>query len=182
MRRSPGPSSFQNAKAFTLVEVVVAIVIVGTVLTALIAAIDYGGRANFAAADLNRAALIARESREWTMALPFSDTDGSDADNPPGPDTYTGGVPFIDDFDDLMNATFQPPRDSRGDPMPGMSQWSQQFTLTWRDPADLDQTVSAGASDIVYVNLVLRYRGETVGTYGWLVTDFSNVEDGAEAD
>ena len=69
-----------------------------------------------------------------------------------------------------MNVTYCPPRDGQGYAISSLDQWSQTITLTWRDPDDLGSTVTPGASDIIYVNVDVKYKNQLVTSTGWLVT------------
>lgn len=169
--RGPRPPSARGG--FTLVEVAVATAIVGLAMAALMVAAGSATRINDAGRKITQAVFLAQEFREWTVALPFSDPDPADADNPPGPD---GSDPqtFVDDLDDLMDVTFCPPRDGQGYALTELPDWSQTVTLTWRDPADLGSVVSPGSSDIILVQLSLAHNGEPVMTTQWLVTRGGN--------
>ena len=50
-----------------------------------------------------------------------------------------------------------------------MKRWSQDISLTWRDPAKLTAIVPPGSSDVVRVNVDVKYDGETVFSTNWLV-------------
>ncbi|MGB2819398.1 MAG: prepilin-type N-terminal cleavage/methylation domain-containing protein [Phycisphaerae bacterium] len=154
---------------FSLIEVAVATAVVGIALAALLVAVGSNTRVNDAGAKLTRAAFLAQEMREWTLALPFSDPDPADADHPPGPD---GSNPqyFVDDLDDLIGVTYSPPRDGQGNQMYGMSGWSQAITLTWRDPNSVSTTVTAGMSDVICVEVDVAFEGQSVVSTNWLVT------------
>ena len=127
-------------------------------------------RANGAGQQLTEAVFLAQELREWTLSLPFTDLDEGDMGNPPGPDG-TDPQTFVDDLDDLMNVTYSPPRDGQGNAIAGMSNWSQEVTITWRDAADLTSTVADGASDVVYVSVEVSFRGTPIHEAGWLVAN-----------
>ena len=138
-------------------------------MTALLVAVGTGTKTNDAGKKLTQAVFIAQEIREWTLRLPFSDTDPGDADNPPGPDGSEPQV-FVDDLDDLMDVTYSPPRDGRGIAIAGMTDWSETITLTWRARNDISSILEPGASDLIHVQLDVRHKGTGILTTGWLVT------------
>lgn len=156
-------------RAFTLIEVVMATVIVGLGVAALLGSIASGTKANAGGQQLTTATFLAQEIREWTHRLPFKDPDPADALNPPGSD---GSDPqfFVDDLDDLMGVTYSPPRDGRGNAIPGMVGWSETITMTWRTPSNLATVVAAGTSDMIYVQVAVSYNGKPILTTGWLVS------------
>ena len=159
--------SYSGRGGFTLIEALIASAIVGLGLTAMLMASKSGTQVNASARDITQAINLGQEVREWTLKLPFLDPDTPD--NPPGPD---GASPqtFVDDLNDLMNVTYSPPRDANGQAISDMTGWSQQITLSWRDPENLSETVTDGASEIIYVEVEISYEGQLVTTTGWLVT------------
>lgn len=154
---------------FTLIEVAIATAIIGIGVAALMACLAAGTRTNRAGQQLAQAVFLAQEIREWSLKLPFSDTDPDDLGNPPGQDGWDPQV-WVDDLDDLMDVTYSPPRNGCGEAIPGMVGWSQTMTLTWRDPDDLASVVTPGASDIIHVRVDVCYRqGPPIVSAGWLV-------------
>jgi hypothetical protein len=152
------------------VEVLCATVIVGLAASAVLVGTASSTRANGAGQRLTEAVFMAQEFREWTLSLPFHDPDPGDTDNPPGPD---GSDPqsFVDDLDDMMGVAYSPPRNGQGAAMVGMPGWSEQVTMTWRDPADLSSVVGDGDSDVIYVSVNVLFDSRPVYQAGWLVTD-----------
>ena len=164
-----GPCRSDNGrKGFTLVEILVTAALVGLGIAAILGAVRAGTQANAAAAELNAAVFLAQEIREWTMTLPFRDPDPADHNNPPGPDGTSPQI-YVDDVDDLMDVTYSPPRNSMGQAMTEMSDWSEVITLTWRELDDLASVVTPGTSDVINVQVVVRRGSRDVLTSNWLV-------------
>jgi len=159
-----------SRQGFTLVEALVAVMIVGLGAAAIMVSAASNTRANDTAGKLTEAVFLAQELREWTLSLPFTDPDPGDEGNPPGPD---GSDPqdYVDDLDDLMDVTYSPPRDGTGTAIAEMSEWSQSINITWRDPDDLTSTVADGSSSIVYVEVTIAFQGSEVMKTGWLVAE-----------
>ena len=157
---------------FTLIDVLVATSLISIGVVAILSASASGTRVTDACRKRTEAVFLAQEIREWTLRLPFSDPDEADAGNPPGPD---GSDPqsFVDDLDDLMDVTFNPPRDGQGSPLADMTGWSETITLTWRSESDLRTTVSAGTSGVIHVQLDLSWQGRLAHSVGWLVAEGS---------
>ncbi len=153
---------------FTLIEAVVATVIVGMGIGMALTAITTATQTNGAGKRLTQAVFLVQEIREWTLRLPFQDPETPD--NPPGPDDSSPQV-FVDDLDDLMNVTYDSPRDGMGDQIYGMVGWSETISITWRDPNNLTETVTAGTSEVVYVQVEIFNHGTPVLKTGWLVTE-----------
>jgi hypothetical protein len=158
-----------DRRGFTIAEGLIATILLGLGVVSLIVAAKSSTQVNAAGKEITEATYLAQEIREWTLKLPFSDPDLADKDNPPGQD---GSDPqsFVDDLDDLMGVTYDPPRDGEGQLLHEMSGWSQTMTLTWRHPEDLQAVVFPGTSDIVFVEVDVSHEGKPVVKTGWLVT------------
>jgi prepilin-type N-terminal cleavage/methylation domain-containing protein len=161
-------SRSNHGKGFTLIEVMVAIMLIGTGIVALLGASMAGTRSTDAGKKMSQAVFLAQEIREWTLRLPFSDQDEADVDKPPGPDG-TSPQQFVDDLDDLMDVTYSPPRDGQFGAIADMTAWSETITLTWRDPTSLDTVVADGASDVIHVHLSVAHAGKQVLETSWIV-------------
>lgn len=153
---------------FTLIEAAVATAVIGIGVVALLTAVQAATRTNQAGRSLTQAVFLAQEIREWTLRLPFKDPETPA--NPPGSDEGNPQT-FVDDLDDLAGVTYSPPRDTHGSAIADMTAWSQTITLTWRDPTDLTSVVSNGTSDIVHVQVDIRYLDCPVLSTGWLATN-----------
>ena len=153
---------------FTLVEVAIAIVIVGLAVVSLVTASGACTRATHGSRQLTQAVFLAQSIREWSIQLPLTDPDPADEGSPLGPDPNDAqGIP--DDLDDLMGMIFDPPRDGAGSPMSNFQGWSQTVTLTWVDPEALTP-VAPGWTDAVEVQVAVSFEGQPVFTTSWLVT------------
>lgn len=166
-----------SSRGFTLMEVLVASVIVGIGFTAILASMVSSTKVNLTSTEITQAAFLSQEIREWTANLPFRDLDSDDAGNPPGPDSYVGeGVPYVDDLDDLINVTFSPPRNSSGETIAGMADWSQTIILTWRLPGDVNTEAVAGTSNVIHVQVTVSKDNETLMQTGWLIPEEGGIE------
>ena len=155
---------------FTLIEALIASFIVGVGVSAMMVATKSGTQVNANAREISNAINLSQEIREWTLKLPFVDPETPD--NPPGPDEaedpQTPGD--VNDLDDLMGVTYSPPRDGTGQALSDMAGWSQQITLTWRNPDNLSEIVTNGTSEMIYVEVVVSSGSRPVMTTGWIVT------------
>lgn len=153
---------------FTLIEAAVATVVIALGIVALLAAMGAGARNAQASQQLTTSVLLTQEIHEWMVALPFSDPDPGDQGKPPGSDGSDPQV-FVDDFDDLMNVTYSPPRDGRGVAIDDLKDWAQTITLSWLDPGDFTVTLPPGDSDLVDVRVDITYQGRQVQSTRWLM-------------
>ncbi len=157
-----------QSKGFTLAEVLMATVVMGVGVTAIMGALRSGTRVNSGASDMSQAVLLAQELRERMGQLPFSDTDQEHQENPPGLDEAS--ISYADDMDDYNHQTFCPPISSMGDSLANMSRWSQTVDITWKNDNNIAAGVGDGASDTAYVKVTIRHDGEVVLTTGWIVS------------
>lgn len=157
---------------FTLIEAMIATVVIGLGVLALIHSLGAGTRVNSVSRDMTQAVFLAQEIRELTLQLPFSDPDEADMGNPPGPDGADPAT-FVDDLDDLMNTTYNPPVMASGSgtmqTISGMTGWSQVVDLEWKDPDRLTLTVPDGSSDVINVTATIQKDGRDVLSTSWLV-------------
>ena len=121
-------------------------------------ALASGTTINASAREMTQATYLAQEVREWTYRLPFSDPDGAD---PQG---------FVDDIGNLTNVSYSPPLNGLGQPVTGMTDWTQKITVTWRNSQDLSQIVASSASDIARIQVDILHSGKTVLTNFWFVS------------
>ncbi|NBB94184.1 MAG: prepilin-type N-terminal cleavage/methylation domain-containing protein [Planctomycetes bacterium] len=169
------------SRAFTLVEVVIAMMILGMCIVAAMGSIRASIMSTAAGTDMTQAVILAQGLREWTMNLPWNDPDDEDAgedESAPGTNGNSSEV-WVDDLNDLLDeggtgTTYTPPvapngagTDTRLD---ALGMWTEHVDLTWRDATDIDTIVADGASDVVYVQVTISKGDQTVLTTGWIIT------------
>lgn len=132
-----------SGKGFTLVEVLVTTAILGIGITALMAGMATNSQVNSTGSEISQAVLLAQEIREWTINLPF---------------------------DDLADVTYCPPRNSHGDQMSDLPDWSETITLTWRSLSNPTQIVPDDSSTLVNIQVTVKRNGQDVLTSSWLIT------------
>ncbi len=163
--RHPKPKT--GRAGFSLVEILMAVILIAIGITGLMSALTAGTRTNAAGRDLATASFLAQEIREFTLSIPFADPDQDDSTTP-GPN---GSDPrtFVDDLNDMMSVTYDPPIDGQFNQMSDMNGWSQVVQITWRDPTDLTSVVADGTSNVVYVQVTVKRNEDSVLTTGWIV-------------
>ena len=90
----------RKAKAFTLIEIMVAIVLVGLAIASLVGANSAFTQANGVGTNLSTAEFLAEQIRELTTLVPAVDPDGATAFGPETGET----VAEFDDLGDFDNA------------------------------------------------------------------------------
>jgi Tfp pilus assembly protein PilV len=132
-------------RGFSIIEALIASVLVGLGIASLMVATKSGTQVNAASRDIARATRLGQEIREWTIKMSF------------------------DEIEALGNVTYSPPRDGMGQTIADMTGWSQQITLTRRDPDDLCSPGDAD-SDVIHVEVTVLYDNRPVLVTGWFVT------------
>ena len=141
----------KDKRGFTLIEALIATVLIGLGAVAVIMSAGSGTKVNQASLDMTKASFLAQELREWTLQLPIDDPDSTN------------------DLKAMDSNSFTTPLDGKGSQITGISDWKEKITVTWRNPADLDSEVTAGTSDIVYVEVTIKRRDYEILTTGWLI-------------
>jgi len=154
-------------RGFTLIEAALVTVIVGVGITAMLELLAAGTLSNREGAAATIAVNLARNIREMSLGLAFSD---------PAVPTHWGletgeTIHAADDLDDLDGAVFSPPIDAMRVPLTDLAGWEQRLTVRSADPDRLTLTVPNGSAPAVRVTVEVRHNGRTVYTTGWYVFD-----------
>jgi type II secretory pathway pseudopilin PulG len=131
-----------NAGAFTLLEVLIASMLIGLAIVALAASSGAFTLYNAAGVDISTAEFLIEEIRELTAPVAFS-----------GLSVY--GV------------SHTPPVDAAGTAMPDFSAYTQQVTVAYVNPANLTQTV-VGPTDFYRVTVAIIKNGMTITSTSWI--------------
>jgi prepilin-type N-terminal cleavage/methylation domain-containing protein len=137
-----------RSHGFTLIEVALTTVIVGTGILAGVQLLAACSQQNRAAAQATTAMLLANNVQEAIAHLPFSDPSGSTTFG-----LEEAGQPMTlwDDVDDFNGRTFSPPIDAALQPIPDLAKFSQQITVQRCDPQRL--TLNAAGADAARVTV-----------------------------
>lgn len=128
---------------FTLIEVLIATILVGLAIVALLGANSSFTMANGVGTDMSTAEFLAEQIRELTAMLP------------------------VDDVDDFNGRTFSPPIAADKSPLTGFASFSQVVTVDKVLASDLDQTTN-NASDFVRVTVRVLQNGRQVVSSSWI--------------
>ena len=153
-----------NTGGFTLIEVLIAVMLVGLAIASLVGANGVFTQANGAGTELSTAEFLSEQIRELTTLVPFEDSNGV---TPFGPDSGET-VSQFDDLGDFDNAVFSPPIDAQRNPLSYFSQYSQQVTVENVNPSDFEQVAGDNSTSFIRVTVkVLRGTDEICST-SWL--------------
>jgi prepilin-type N-terminal cleavage/methylation domain-containing protein len=155
-----------NPAAFTLIEIMIAVLLIGMAIAALVVANGAFSQANGIGIDLSTAEFLIEEIRELTMPLPVVDpTDGTAAW---GPETGETAIANYDDLDDFDNITISPPIDMSRNPLNDLASFAQQIVVENVDPTALDTVVTDHSSDFVRVTVTIIQNNNSISSASWI--------------
>ncbi len=121
-----------QARGFTLVEVGLTMVIVGTGILAVVQLFAACTKQTREAADTTTAMFLANNVQEAIASLPFSDPSGSATFG-----LEETGQPIVlwDDIDDFNGYSATPPIDANRAPIANLGRFTQEITVQRVDPS-----------------------------------------------
>lgn len=149
-------------RGFTLIELIVAIVILGLVSTTLVHVIGESVRARMVARDRAVGIELARSLLEEILSQAFEDPDeasGSFA-------TEEGSRSTFDDVDDYDGLHEAPPTDASGVAIAGAAQFARDVVVRNVLVADPDAPMSDGSTDLKRIEVIVVGNDETLRLYG----------------
>ena len=159
-----------RARAFTLVEVMIAVVLIGIAIAALVASNAAFTQANSFGIDLSTAEFLIEQIRELTTPLAVVDPQEEAATW--GLETGEATVADYDDLDDFDGAAFSDPIDAAGNPIVEFSSFTQQITVENIDQSNLDTVVADHGSDFVRVTVSVLQNNKTISSTNWIRTRY----------
>lgn len=163
--RAPRPRSLDRQSGFTLLEVMLATVIVGTAVLAIVAAQQAYHHENMVSQRMGTALLLANEVREMTLNLPMRDPiTGKGKWGPESNEPTVAQYDDLDDFDGTGGAgvVFSPPVDASRNDIPNMAGWSQAVTVENVLPSFVNGTAAPSHStDVVRLTCRVLFQGPT---------------------
>lgn len=132
----------KNKKGFTLIEVMLAVILVGLAIASLVGANGAFSQANGAGTELSTAEFLLEQIKELTAMV-----------------SYDG----LDDFND---ANFCPPIDAGSNPLSHFTTFTQQVTVENVNPSDFDQVVSS--SNFIRITVKVLNNSEEICSSSWL--------------
>lgn len=157
---------FRAKPGFTLLEALLAVVIIGVSLTAIVAAMGAYTQVTGAGLNLSTAEFLIEEIRELSATLPVVDPDtGIDTF---GVETGESAVTDYDDLDDFDGQTFSPPIDISGAALAAFPAFSQQIVVENVSASDFENVVADHSSDFVRVTVSVLLNGNQVSSASWI--------------
>ncbi|MBN1123929.1 MAG: type II secretion system protein [Sedimentisphaerales bacterium] len=149
---------------FTLIEGIIAMMIIGLTIAAIVASSAAFSRANGAGIDLSTAEFLIEEVRELTASLPVIDPESGTSTFGPEEGTLAG----YDDLDDFDGAVFSPPIDINRTALADFAGFSQQVTVENVSINDLTVVVSDHSSNFVRIQVEILLNGKVISSCSWI--------------
>ncbi len=149
---------------FTLVEVLIATILVGLSVSALLTANGTFSMVNGVGADMTTAEFLMEQVRERTTTLSVLD---------PQSTTNTFGleesdIVNADDIDDYDGQAFSPPIDAAGNTLTEFSAFTQRITVENVSKNDLALVVGDHSSDFVRISVVVAQNNQDITNASWI--------------
>jgi prepilin-type N-terminal cleavage/methylation domain-containing protein len=172
MRNQKSKSKNQTSpRGFSLIEVLIATVLIGLSIAALMGANSSFSLANVTGADLSTAEFLTEQIRELTTMLPVVD---------PGVTTWTtlgresgettlASYDDVDDFDGFDSNTLGAPISAQRTTLPDLAAFRQQVTVQKVNPSNFDQTWADNTtSNFVRVTVTILEHGRPISSASWI--------------
>ncbi|MHC4207710.1 MAG: type IV pilus modification PilV family protein [Planctomycetota bacterium] len=150
---------------FSLIEVLIAVLLVGVAIASLMAANGAFTKANGAGTDLSTAEFIIGQIRELAMLLPVIDPETELSTF--GPESGETLADY-DDLDDFNGATFSPPISAERTPLNELAAFSQKITVENVNASDFEQVVANHSSSFVRVTVIVYLNSNQISSANWL--------------
>jgi prepilin-type N-terminal cleavage/methylation domain-containing protein len=163
-------SSFTNRKSkitrggFSLIEVLIAILLVGIAIVSLVAANSAFTKTNGAGTDLSTAEFLIEQIRELTTLLAVVDPQSGTATFGPEEATLAG----YDDLDDFSGANFSPPISTNRTILNAFSGFSQRITVENVSASNFEQVVAHHSSPFVRVTVKVFLNSNQISSASWI--------------
>lgn len=151
-------------RGFTLIEVLVAVMLMGLAIVSLLAANTAFTAANGAGTNLSTAEFLVEQIKELTMPLAVIDPET-------GISTFgaeEAALAEYDDLDDFDGKVFSPPIDGRRQTLSNFSAFSQHITVQNVDPGNFEQVIVDHGSNFVRVIVTVSLNSQQISQSSWI--------------
>ena len=153
-------------RAFSLIEVLLAIILVGIAVASLVAANASFTKENSAGTELSTAEFLIQQIKELTIQLPVVDPETEYATFGPEADETT--VAQYDDLDDFDGADFSPPINADKTLLNDFAPYVQHVTVQNVSANDFEQVVADGTSYFVRITVTITVNSNQISSADWV--------------
>ena len=159
--RQPGRRSAAGGGAFTLIETVMSLLVVGLMLVATLNTIGAARTARFKHARHCRALLLAQDLLTEILQHPYWDPIAQSGLGPSYSEAATGNRSRFNDVDDYHGWSASPPQHRDGSVIDQADGYGRQVKVTWSRPDNLivGESAETGIKRIV---VTVTHQGRTV--------------------
>ena len=154
----------RRSQGFTLLEILIAVVLVGVSIAALVVANTSFTLANGTGADISTAEFLVEQIREMTTTLPVMDPDTTS----PTFGLEEGALADYDDVDDFDNFAFSPPIAADRSVLNDFAAFSQQVIVQNVSASNFDTVVGDGMSDFFRITVTVSLNGNQLSSTSWI--------------
>ncbi|MHC4076689.1 MAG: type II secretion system protein [Planctomycetota bacterium] len=151
--------------AFTIIEVLIALILVGIAIASLLAASNSFTKASGAGAELSTAEFLTEQIRELTTLLPVTDPNTGTATFGPEAGETLATYNDLDDFDSL---SFSPPISTDRQSLTDFVGFSQQITVENVSSTDFGQVVADHGSPFVRITTKVFLNTREICAASWI--------------
>lgn len=163
-------AKYIRLNGFTMIETLVAIMLVGIAVVSLIAASGSLTRINAAGVELSTAEFLIEQIREMTDLLPAKDPQTSGTF---GPEEATyAQYDDVDDFHNFNSSSLGAPISSDGLSLDDFSAYSQKVTVEHIMQNDFTAVDPTNTSDFMRVTVKIFLNGNEISSASWLRTRY----------
>jgi len=158
----------KNKEGFTLIEVMLAVILVGLAIASLVGANGAFSQANGAGTELSTAEFLLEQIKELTAMLPVVDPDGY---TPFGPDSGETVAQFDDlcDFDNFDSSTLGGPIDAGRNTLSNFSTFSQQVIVQNVNPTNFELVIAdSPTASFFRITVKVLNNSEEICSSSWL--------------
>ncbi len=137
-RRAGWLPRFSQTRGFSMVEAVIAVVLVSGVLLVAMNVVAASKTQQAKSADRGHAQLLAEELMNEILAHPYADEAASGEFGPGTAEAATGDRSLFDDIDDYHDWDVNAIQRADGTVIPGHEGWKRRVAVTWIEPDDLN--------------------------------------------
>jgi prepilin-type N-terminal cleavage/methylation domain-containing protein len=154
---------------FSLIETLIAMLLVGFAVASLLAANGAFTKANGAGTDLSTAEFLVEQIRELSLLLSVIDPETETAVF--GPESGEA-LSNYDDLDDFDGASFSPPINADRSPLADQAVFFQQVTVENVHASNFEQVVADHSSAFVRVTVRVYLDSREISSASWLRTRY----------
>ncbi len=157
---------------FTLIEVMIAVILIGLAIASLVGANSVFTQANGAGTELSTGEFLLEQIKELTAMLPFVDPNGY---TPFGPESGETVTHFDDlgDFDNFDSSSLGGPIDAGRNILTNFSSFRQQVTVQNVNPSNFEQVISdSSTANFIRITVKVFNNSKEICSASWLRTRY----------